>query len=143
MGRNVGRLSKCRLIELQHAIDRRGNLTVAEEGTHIPFAVKRVFFLHDVPEGGSRGGHAHHNLHQVMVAITGKFDVILDDGTERAVFSLDRPTFGLYVPPMIWREMNNFSANAINLVLASLPYSAADYIRDRVEFERLSQRVTL
>jgi hypothetical protein len=135
----MGRLSECRLIELRDVVDWRGSLIVAEEHAHVPFPVKRVFFLHAVPEGGSRGGHAHHNLHQMMIAITGKFDVILDDGITNAVFRLDRPTVGLYVPPMIWREMKNFSANAINLVLASLPYSAEDYIRDRGEFERLSR----
>jgi dTDP-4-dehydrorhamnose 3,5-epimerase-like enzyme len=139
LGGTMARLKDCRLIELPKIGDPRGNLTVVEELAQVPFAIKRVFFLYDVPSGGARGGHAHHELEQLMIAASGSFDIVLDDGRERRRIQLNRPSLGLYVAPMIWREMENFSSGATMAVLASTLYSADDYIRDYDAFARMAR----
>jgi hypothetical protein len=123
-------LSDCRLIELPRITDPRGNLTFVEGGRHAPFAIRRVYYLYDVPGGAERGGHGHKTLQQVMIAMSGSFDVVLDDGRERRRFHLNRSYYGLYIPPMIWRELDNFSSGSVCLVLASEVYDEADYFRD-------------
>lgn len=127
-------LETCRLIELPKIADPRGNLTFIEAGRHIPFAIQRVYYLYDVPGGAERGGHAHKELHQLIVAMSGSFDIILDDGAVKKRFHLNRSYFGLYVCPMMWRELDNFSSGSVCMVLASNFYEASDYYRDYSEF---------
>ncbi len=127
-------LDKCQIIDLPKIRDYRGNLTFIEGDKHIPFDIKRVYYLYDVPGGSERGGHAHRNLSQLMIAISGSFDVILDDGATSKRVTLNRPYHGLYICPMIWRELENFSSGAVCLVLASNLYSEEDYYRSRDEF---------
>jgi hypothetical protein len=124
----------CSVIELNKVHNRSGNLTALEDRMHIPFDVKRLYYLYDVPGGAERGGHAHKGLQQLIVAASGCFDVVLDDGKNRKVVELNRPYYGLHVIPGIWRELINFSSGAICLVLASEKYDAEDYIRDYNEF---------
>ena len=124
----------CSVIELNRIHKRSGNITVVENLQHIPFEVKRVYYLYDVPGGGERGGHAHKELHQLIIAASGSFDIVLDDGKNKKVVELNRPYFGLYVIPGIWREIINFSSGAICLVLASEVYKKDDYIRDFQDF---------
>jgi hypothetical protein len=128
------KLSSCRLIDLPKISDPRGNLTFIEGGRHVPFQIERVYYLYDVPGGAERGGHAHRDLHQLIVAISGSFDIVLDDGREKRRYHLNRSYYGLYVCPMIWREMDNFSSGAVCLVLASNRYDEADYFRDYDDF---------
>ena len=123
-------LDACRIIDLPKIGDPRGNLTFVEGGRHVPFDIKRVYYLYDVPGGAERGGHGHKTLQQVMIAMSGSFDVVLDDGRERRRFHLNRSYYGLYIPPMIWRELDNFSSGSVCLVLASEVYDEADYFRD-------------
>lgn len=130
-------LSDCRTIDLPVVHDRRGNLTFIEGGRHIPFEIRRVYYLYDVPGGAARAGHGHRELEQVIVAMSGSFDVIVDDGDERQTFHLNRSYFGLYLPKMVWREVDNFSSGAVCLVLASTLYDEADYFRDYEEFRDL------
>jgi oxalate decarboxylase/phosphoglucose isomerase-like protein (cupin superfamily) len=120
--------------------DTRGNLTFIEGGNHIPFDIKRVYYLYDVPGGATRGAHAHKSLHQFFVAMSGSFDVVLNDGSGEKRFHLNRSYFGLYVCPMMWRVMDNFSSGAVCMVLASDPYEENDYIRDYDEFLRVAKR---
>lgn len=127
-------ISDCRLIDLPKISDPRGNLTFIEGGRHVPFPIERVYYLYDVPGGAERGGHAHKELHQLIIAISGSFDIVLDDGTEKKRFHLNRSYYGLYVGPMIWREMDNFSSGAVCLVLASNRYDESDYFRDYADF---------
>jgi dTDP-4-dehydrorhamnose 3,5-epimerase-like enzyme len=127
-------LEACRIIDLPKVADPRGNLTFIEAGRHAPFEIKRVYYLYDVPGGAERGGHAHKDLHQLIVAMSGSFDVVLDDGREKKRFHLNRSYYGLYVCPMIWREMDNFSSGAVCLVLASNLYDPNDYYRDYQQF---------
>ncbi|MGA2179008.1 MAG: FdtA/QdtA family cupin domain-containing protein [Verrucomicrobiota bacterium] len=127
-------LNDCKLIELPKIADPRGNLTFIEGGRHVPFQIQRVYYLYDTPGGAERGGHAHKDLHQLIVAMSGSYDVILDDGKQKKRFHLNRSYYGLYVCPMIWRELDNFSSGAVCLVLASNLYDAADYYRDYQEF---------
>ena len=133
------KLSECKLIDLPKVEDRRGNLTFIEENRQIPFVIKRVYYLYDVPGGESRGGHAHKGLQQFIVAASGSFDVILDDGFERKRFHLNRSYYGLWVCPMIWRELDNFSSGSVCLVLVSELYDEADYIRDYDMFQKLQR----
>ena len=133
-------LSKCEVIELPKITDRRGNLTFIEENRHIPFEIKRVYYLYDVPGGETRAGHAHKCLQQFMIAASGSFDVILDDGVNREKFHLNRSYFGLYIPPMVWRELENFSSGSVCLVLASEYYNEKDYIRDYETFKKMVQK---
>jgi len=123
-------LQDCRLIDLPKISDPRGNLTFVENNRHIPFAIQRVYYLYDVPGGAERGGHAHKDLHQLIIAMSGSFDILLDDGSDKKVFHLNRSYYGLYVCPMIWREMDNFSSGAVCLALASNFYDESDYYRD-------------
>lgn len=120
----------CCVLELNKVHNRSGNLTYIEDRMEIPFDVRRLYYLYDVPGGAERGGHAHKILHQLIIAASGCFDVVLDDGKNRKVVELNRPYYGLLVVPGIWRELINFSSGAICLVLASEKYDATDYIRD-------------
>jgi hypothetical protein len=129
-------LDQCRLIDLPKVTDPRGNLTFVEGGRHVDFDIQRVYYLYDVPGGSERGGHAHRGLRQLIVAMSGSFDVILDDGRDRRRFHLNRSYTGLYVCPMIWRELDNFSSGSVCMVLASNRYDEADYFRDYGEFMR-------
>jgi hypothetical protein len=124
------------MVDLPKINDPRGNLTFIEGGRHVPFDIRRVYYLYDVPGGAERGGHAHKELHQLIVAMSGSFDVILDDGTEKRRIHLNRSYNGLYVCPMIWRELDNFSSGSVCMVLASNHYDEADYFRDYQEFLR-------
>ncbi|MFN2544496.1 MAG: FdtA/QdtA family cupin domain-containing protein [Actinomycetota bacterium] len=127
-------LERWRLIELPKISDPKGNLTVVEATRDLPFEIKRAYWLYDVPGGEARGGHAHYELEQFIVAATGSFDVVVDDGTTRERFSLNRSYYGLYLPRMVWRELENFSSGSVSLVLASAFYEESDYIRDYDRF---------
>ena len=127
-------LSDCKLIDLPKIEDRRGNLTFVEGNNHIPFDVKRVYYLYDVPGGADRCEHAHKHLHQFVISMSGSFDLLLDDGFEKKRFQLNRPYYGIYICPMMWRYLDNFSSGSVCMVLASAPYDETDYIRDRGEF---------
>ena len=122
------------IIDLPQIKDNRGNLSVIESLNQIPFEIKRVYYLYDVPGGSERGGHAHKNLEQLIIAISGSFDVILDDGITSKNYHLNRSYYGLYVPKMTWRELNNFSSNSVCLVLASNFFSEDDYYRKYEDF---------
>ncbi|MGI9446425.1 MAG: sugar 3,4-ketoisomerase [Pirellulales bacterium] len=135
----MSRIDKCKIIDLPKIHDPRGNLTFIEGTKHIPFDIKRVYFLYDVPGGAERGGHAHKDLHQIIIAIAGSFDVVINDGSDTQRFHLNRSYFGLYVCPMIWRELDNFSSGSVCLVLASDYFSEADYIRDFPQFDSLQK----
>jgi hypothetical protein len=126
----MSRLEQCRLVDLPKITDPRGNLTFIEGGRHVPFAIKRVYYTYDVPGGSDRGAHAHKQLHQLIIAMSGSFDVVLDDGFEKKRFHLNRSYFGLYVCPMMWRELDNFSSGSVCLVLASELFDPDDYYRD-------------
>lgn len=127
-------LSDCKIIELPKITDPRGNLTFVEGGQHIPFDIKRVYYLYDVPGGAERGGHAHKDLSQLIIAMSGSFDIVLDDGHEKKRIHLNRSYFGLYICPMIWRELDNFSSGSVCMVLASNHYDEADYYRNYNEY---------
>ncbi|MDR0614006.1 MAG: FdtA/QdtA family cupin domain-containing protein [Dysgonamonadaceae bacterium] len=122
------------IIQLPKILDRRGNLSFIEAGNHIPFEIKRTYWIYDVPGGEVRGGHAYRENQEFIVALSGSFDVLLDDGKEQKVFPLNRSYYGLYVPKSIWRQMRNFSTNSLALVLASTVYNENDYIRNYEEF---------
>jgi hypothetical protein len=126
----------CKIIDLPKIPEPRGNLTFVESSNHIPFDIQRIYYLYDVPGGAERGGHAHKELHQLIIAMSGSFDVVLDDGKEKKRFHLNRSYYGLYVCPMMWRELDNFSSGSVCLVLASNKYDEADYFRDYSEFMR-------
>ncbi len=121
-------------IELPRIFDARGNLTAIEGGVHVPFAIGRIYYLYDVPGGASRGGHAHLKNVEFLIAAMGSFDVILDNGQDRKRIHLNRSYFGVLVPTMVWRELDNFSSGSVCLVLAAEHYSEVDYIRDYEEF---------
>ena len=128
-------INDCQIIEFdKHHSDRKGNLSVVENGKGIPFDIKRVYYLYDVPGGESRGGHAHKDLYQIIMAVSGSFSVTLDDGRNKQTFVLNRPYQGLLVVPGIWRTLDDFSSGAVCLVLASEMYDESDYIRDYNEF---------
>lgn len=133
-------IDKCQIIELPKISDPRGNLTFIEGKHHIPFNISRVYWIYDVPGGESRGSHAYRELQEVTIALSGSFEVFLDDGMAQKTVTLNRAYYGLYVPNMIWRRMQHFSTNAVALVLASLPYSPADYIRDYTEFQGMNRK---
>lgn len=127
-------INDCKLIQIDQIGDRRGHISVIENNREIPFEVKRVYYLYDVPSGEARGGHAHKELQQLIIAVSGSFDIVVNDGNKKETFSLNRPNKGLYFPAGLWREINNFSSGAICLVLASHPYDETDYIRDYEDF---------
>lgn len=127
-------LKDSRIIELPRINDHRGNLTFIESNRHIPFEIKRTYYLYDVPGGASRAAHGHKTLQQFMVAMSGSFDVTLDDGYEKQLFHLNRSYYGLYIPPMMWRDLDNFSSGAVCLVLASDFYEEDDYFRKYSDF---------
>ncbi len=127
-------IDNCRIIQLPKILNAAGNLTFVEGDRHVPFDIKRVYYLYDVPGGAMRGGHAHKALHQLIIAMSGSFDVLLDDGSQRKRFHMNRSYYGLYVCPMIWRELDNFSSGAVCLVLASEHYDESDYFREYAAF---------
>lgn len=127
-------LDYCKIIDLPKISDPRGNLTFVEENRHVPFEIKRVFYLYDVPTGEDRGAHAHRKLHQFLICLSGSFDVELDDGRHKKIEHLNRPWKGLHIPPMIWASEVNFDPGSVCLVLASDLYDEADYFRDYGEF---------
>ena len=127
-------VDQCRIVELPKISDPRGNLTFIEGRRHVPFDFQRMYYLYDVPGGADRGGHAHKALHQLIIAMSGSFDVLLDDGRSKKQFHLNRSYYGLYVCPLIWRELNNFSSGSVCVVLASNTYDEEDYYRDYSEF---------
>ena len=134
--------SEPRIIALPKFLDKRGNLSVIEdieEWKDIPFKIERTYWIYDVPGGEARGGHAYKENQEFIVALSGSFDVILDDGKERKTYSLNRSYYGLYVPKGIWREMNNFSTNSLALILSSTAYNAEDYIYDYEQFLSLQK----
>ena len=124
----------CKIIELPRVNNPRGNLTFIESGRHIPFEVKRIFYLYDVPGGATRAGHALKTCHQFLIASSGSFDVIVDDGVVKDRHQLNRSYYGLYIPPLVWREIENFSSNSMCMVLASEFYSETDYYREYTQF---------
>jgi dTDP-4-dehydrorhamnose 3,5-epimerase-like enzyme len=127
-------IDDCRLIELPKIRDNRGNLTFLESNRHIPFEIKRVFYVYDIPSGEDRGAHAHFDLHQFIICLSGSLDVKLDDGTRQRTVHLNRPWIGLHIPPMIWASEGNFDPNTVYVVLASDYYRAESYIRDYDDF---------
>ena len=127
----------CTILDLPKISDPRGNLTFIEGRHHIPFDIQRVYYLYDVPGGAERGGHAHKGLEQLIIAMSGSFDVVLDDGANKKRVHLNRSYSGLYVCPMIWRELDNFSSGSVCMVLASNKYDEADYFRDYEQFLRV------
>jgi len=132
-------IDQCKIIDLPKISDPRGNLTFVEAGNHIPFDIQRVYYLYDVPGGAERGGHAHKELHQLIIAMAGSFDVVLDDGINKKRFHMNRSYYGLYVPKMIWRELDNFSSGSVCMVLASNKYEEDDYYRDYSEYKKASE----
>lgn len=133
-------MNAARIISLPKITDNRGNLSFAEEETHIPFKIKRTFWIYDVPGGEDRGGHAYKETEEFIIALSGSFDVLLDDGVGNVrAFQLNRSYYGLYVPKMMWRQMTNFSTNSVGVVLASTSYDADDYIHDYGIFKALKR----
>jgi len=132
-------LELCRFIELPIIHDPRGNLTFAESGRHIPFDIKRVYYLYDVPGGATRAGHGHKALHQLVIAMSGSFDIVLDDGSRTRRYHLNRSYYGLYIAPMMWREIDNFSSGSVCMVLASEFYDEADYFREYHDFKAATE----
>jgi hypothetical protein len=133
----ISDIHSCNVVELTKIHNPAGNITIIQNGGRQPFDVRRIYYLYDVPGGSERGGHAHKALHQLVVAASGSFDVILDDGRNKKIIQLNRPNFGLLVVPGIWREIVNFSSGAICLVLASDKYTEDDYVREYSDFRKL------
>jgi len=131
-------LRECKLIDLPKITDQRGNLSVVEGGNQIPFDIKRVYYLYDVPGGSSRAGHGHVELQQLIIAMSGSFDVVVDDGYSRKKFQLNRSYHGLYIPKRMWREVENFSSGGVCLVLASTLYDPNDYFHDYDAFKKFA-----
>jgi hypothetical protein len=127
-------IEKCKIINLPKITRDQGNLTFIESNKHVPFSIQRVYYLYDIPGGAARGGHAHKNLHQYIIAASGSFDVHLDDGQNKKSYNLNRSYYGLYLCPWIWREIDNFSYGSVCLVLASDKYDESDYIRSYNDF---------
>jgi hypothetical protein len=134
-------IDQCTIIDLPRIKNPRGNLTFVESGRHIPFDIRRVYYLYDVPGGSERGGHAHRNLHQFLIAMSGSYDVHLDDGYSKKTIHMNRSYYGLYICPMIWRVIDNFSSGAVCMVLASDYYDESDYYRRYDRFLRDARRM--
>lgn len=134
------RIAQCRLIDLPVITDPRGNLTFIECNRHIPFEIKRVYYLYDVPGGASRAGHGHKKLHQLVIAMSGSFDIVIDDGFQKKRFHLNRSYQGLYLCPMMWRDIDNFSGGSVCMVLASDYFDENDYFREYPDFLRVARR---
>ena len=132
-------MNQPRIFELPKFLDARGNLSFAQNNTHIPFEIKRTYWLYDVPGGESRGGHAYRETEEFVIALSGSFDVIVDDGKEKKTFHLNRSYYGLYIPKGMWREMDNFSTNSFALEFASTNYNPEDYVRDYNEFLKMKE----
>lgn len=130
-------ISDCSLVNVPRVSDPRGNLSFIEPGPNFPFSFERVYYLYDVPGGSERGGHAHRKLKQFLIAMSGSFDVHLDDGKDKKTYHLNRPYFGLYICPMTWRRIDNFSSGSVCMVIASERYEEEDYIRDYSDFMSL------
>lgn len=130
-------MTDARIIQLPKIPDRRGNLSVVENGPELPFTIRRCYWIYDVPGGEHRGGHAFRTNHEFIIALSGGFDVEVDNGTERKTFQLNRSFYGLYVPSGLWREMRNFSTNSVAFVLSSIPFDDDDYIYSYSEFKAL------
>ena len=126
-----------KLIELPIIPDDRGNLSFIESGVHVPFQIQRSYWIYDVPGGQQRGGHAYHTLNEIVIALSGSFDVVLDDGMETKTYSLSRSYYGLIIPKLIWRHLENFSTNSVGLILADQKYDEEDYIRDYKTFKNM------
>lgn len=135
------KITDIKVVELPKFLDKRGNLSVIEERKDVPFKIQRSYWIYDVPGGEHRGGHAYKENCEFIVALSGSFDVILDDGEERKPFSLNRSYYGLYVPKGIWREMDNFSTNSLALILSSTKYDANDYIRNYDDFLKYKNEI--
>ncbi len=133
-------MEHCRIVDLPKHSDPRGNLSVVEGGIQVPFDIARVYYLYDVPGGSSRAGHGHVELQQLMIAMSGSFDVIVDDGYERKKFHLNRSYYGLYIPKMMWREVENFSSGGVCLVMASTRFDKSDYFYDYDDFAAMAKR---
>ncbi len=133
------RMEQCKLMDLPVINDPRGNLTFIEGNRHIPFEIKRVYYLYDVPGGASRAGHGHKKLHQLVIAMSGSFDIVIDDGFQKKRFHLNRSYQGLYLCPMMWRDIDNFSGGSVCMVLASDFYDEADYFREYADFARVAR----
>ena len=127
-------INHCKMLDLPRIQDPRGSLTFVEGLNHVPFEIKRVYYLYDVPGGAERGGHAHKRLHQMIIAISGSFDIVIDDGDQKRLVHLNRSYNGLYICPMIWRQLGNFSSGSVCMVLASECYDESDYYRSYQEF---------
>lgn len=133
------RLSQIKIIDLPQILDDRGNLSFLESSNHVPFEIKRVYWIYDVPGGENRGGHSYYKNQELIVALSGSFDVVLDDGFESKKFTLNRSYFGLYVPSGIWRQLENFSTNSLAFIAASHEYDEADYLRSYVTFKTFKE----
>ena len=131
------KLNELQLVELPKFCDPRGNLSFAEQNNHIPFLIKRTYWIYDVPGGESRGGHAYKKTDEFIIAISGSFDVTVDDGEEKRTFTLNRSYYGLYIPKGFWRTMDNFSTNSLALEFASTPYDRSDYVEDYDEYLKM------
>lgn len=132
-------INNCSLLEFPKLNSGKGVITAVNNLKEIPFEIKRVYYLFDIPDGEIRGGHAHRNLHQIILAVSGSFDITLDDGTNKSSINLSKPNKALYLPPGLWRDLDNFSAGSICLVLASQEYSEEDYIRDYYQFKKFKK----
>ena len=128
-----------KIIKLPKYLDARGNLSIIEENKDIPFSIERAYWIYDVPGGECRGGHAYKNNQEFIVALSGSFDVVLDDGKEKTTYTLNRSYYGLYVPNGLWRELENFSTNSVAMILSSTGYDAGDYVRDYAEYLRIKE----
>jgi dTDP-4-dehydrorhamnose 3,5-epimerase-like enzyme len=132
-------MDKAQIIELPRVFDDRGNLTFVEGDNHIPFTIRRTYWIYDVPGGEVRGGHAYRKLEELIIALSGSFDVVIDNGRQTQTFSLNRSYYGLYIPKMVWRQISNFSTNSLSLILASNQYDENDYLRNYGEFKEMTR----
>jgi oxalate decarboxylase/phosphoglucose isomerase-like protein (cupin superfamily) len=134
-------IEKVKIIDLPKILDPRGNLSFLESNNHVPFEIKRTYWIYDVPGGEIRGSHAFKKSHEFIIALSGSFDVVLNDGKKEVKYSLNRSYYGLYVPNMLWRRVENFSTNALALIVSSIPYDQNDYIRNFNEYKKLNEYV--